>query len=150
MIHQNNISHGFAIAAAAGCSYNPSEDQVLSRVTSEGNLLGGVIFTSYTGASICMHTAGFAPNWISKDLLWICFDYPFVQLRCSKVLALIPSSNLKALDFNRRLGFTVETTIKEVYPDGDAIVISMDRSACRWLGLKPRRLSARSPVDGSV
>jgi hypothetical protein len=41
------------------------------------------------------------------------------------------------------LGFTVETRIRDVFPDGDAVVMGMYRAQCRWLDLKPRNVQRR-------
>lgn len=135
MIISNNEQHGYVIASAAGCVFNKGVDQVISRVE-DGKLLGGVIFTGYCGASICIHVAGFDPHWINKSMLWITFDYPFNQLGVKKLIGQVPSSNLKALEFDKKLGFKEEARISDVFPDGDLIVLSMRREDCRWLKMR--------------
>lgn len=135
MILLSNQDHGKAIARAARTQFTHG-DQVVSRVTHQGNLMGGVIYQDYTCASICMHVAGFVPNWLCRDLLWVAFSYPFKQLGCRKILVGIPESNLKSLEFVTKLGFNRECRIRDVYPDGDMIVSSMYREECRWLDLR--------------
>ena len=142
MIHTNNHSHGHAIAKAAGSVYNPAVDIAISR-TEEGVLLGGVIYNGYTGASINIHMAGFTPRWASRDMLWICFDYPFNQLGCKKIFAQIPAQNTRAVKIDLKLGFTFEVLIKDVFVGDDLVVLSMTREDCRWLDLKPRNLMAK-------
>lgn len=137
MIESNNKIHGALIAAASETAYNPTTHHVISR-SRDGKLLGGVIFTSFTGSSIGMHVAGFAPRWINSNMLWITFDYPFNQLKVSKVIGETHSCNRKALDFDLKLGFKKEAQIVDYYPDGDLIILSMRREDCRWLKLKPR------------
>lgn len=132
MITAGNLDHARAIATAAGCSFNPECDRCISS-EKDGRLLGGVIFTGYTGVSIGLHCAGFDPKWVDRDLLWMAFHYPFVQLNCHKITATIPSGNLKALLFDRKLGFSEEARIKDATPDGDLIILSMRRDECRWL-----------------
>jgi RimJ/RimL family protein N-acetyltransferase len=105
--------------------------------------LGGVIYTEYTGCSIKMHVASFNTRWISRDGLWLVFDYAFNQLGVKKIIGMQRSSNLKAFDFAQHLGFTVETRIRDVFPDGDAVVMGMYRAQCRWLDLKPRNVQRR-------
>jgi RimJ/RimL family protein N-acetyltransferase len=73
-------------------------------------------------------------------MIWVCFNYPFVQLGCSKLFGQVPASNRKALEFDLKLGFIEEARVKDVFPDGDLIVIAMKREDCRWLKLKPRSL----------
>jgi hypothetical protein len=137
MIEQGNLEHAYILADKVGHYFNPTCDQVISR-SRGGKLLGGVIFASYTEMSIEIHVASFEPGWLNTNLLWVSFHYPFDQLGVKKVLSRIRSSNRKALDFNRKLGFVDEARIADVYPDADLIIRSMTRDQCRWLKLKPR------------
>ena len=138
VVEFNNIAHGHAIASAAGTSYNPLSDIVIARVVN-GKLLGGCVYQNHTEYSIGIHTAGFAPRWISRDLLWICFHYPFVQLGCEYIFGLVPAFNLKAIEFNRKMGFTEVARIEHVFREGDMVVMRMHRDECRHL--LPRKRS---------
>ena len=140
MIHFNNAEHGRRIAGAIPRMFNPNVDPVISRTDEEGKLLGGGIYDGFTGTCIFIHQAGFSKRWMSRDLLWVAFDYPFNQLGCYKVCGTIPSTNPELLDINLRLGFTIEAMIGGAYPGGDMLVLSMTREACPWLKLKPRGL----------
>lgn len=142
MIVMNNFEHGFAIAKSAGVSLNPAVDQVISRVADDGRLLGGVIYQNYTGASVGAHVASFDPHWLNQDMLWVIFDYPFNQLKVTKLLGQVMSNKEKVLDFDKRLGFKEEVRIPEVFPDADLVVLSMRREDCRWLSLKPRSIAS--------
>lgn len=142
-IEFNNAEHGYRIAKAAGCIFNPAADQVIA-VTSQGKLLGGNIFTGFTGASIHTHTAGFEPNWATRDFLWVLFDYPFNQLGCRKVFGQVPETNTRALEIDLKLGFKIVAKIDDVFPDGACLVLSLAREDCRWLKLKPRGLKPGS------
>lgn len=145
MIVFNNIEHGYRIAKAAGCTFNPEVDRVIS-VTREGNLVGGNIFTGYTGASIHTHTAGFAPGWATRDFLWCIFDYCFNQLGCKKVFGQVCESNKRALEIDLKLGFKIVARIEDVFPDGACFVLEIAREDCRWLNLKPRGLAPGSRI----
>lgn len=138
-IHFNNREHGERIARRIPRNYNPAVDPVISRVTPQGNLMGGVIYDGYTGSIVFAHQAAFTKHWLSKDMLWVLFDYPFNQLKVQKLCGTIPSSNPKLLEFNKKLGFIVECKIDGGYPDGDMLVLSMKRGDCRWLRLRPPR-----------
>jgi hypothetical protein len=139
MIEFNNSHHGYAISQACNVSYNSQMDQCISRADGD-NLLGGVLYQAYTGASVNLHIAGFDPAWVIRDMIWVCFHYPFMQMKCHKIFGQVPASNLRALEFNRKLGFIEETRIKDVFPDGDLVVLSMKREDCKWLKLKPKTL----------
>lgn len=111
--------------------------------TIDGELAGGVTYAGYTGASIHMHMAGFRPDWGDRDMLWVCFDYPFNQLGCKKVFAQVPETNTKALEIDQRLGFKIVAKIEDVFPDGACYVLALAREDCRWLKLKPRNIRSR-------
>jgi RimJ/RimL family protein N-acetyltransferase len=140
MIHTGNHDHGYAIAKSAGAIYNPAVDIAISR-TEDGVLFGGVLYNGFTGASINCHMAGFNPRWGSRDMLWVCFDYPFNQLGCKKIFAQIPAQNVHAIKVNLKMGFVVETVIKDVFVEDDLVVLSMARDNCRWLKIKPQAIS---------
>ncbi len=141
MIHFNNKEHGAKIAAAIPRAFDGPNSHVISR-TENGKLLGGVFYESCTGPMIFAHQASFSKHWLCRDLLWVMFHYPFVQLGCNKICGTIPSSNADLLQFNLKLGFTIETSVKGAYPDGDMLIMSMLRNECRWLNVKPRSLQA--------
>lgn len=132
MITAGNLDHAHAIGKATGYFFNPACDVVISR-EKDGKLLGGVIFTLFTGASISTHVASFDPCWVDRDLVWIVFNYAFEQLGVGKIICRIPASNRKAIEFGYKLGFMLETRISDVFPDGDQLIISMRRENCRWL-----------------
>jgi hypothetical protein len=143
MIEFGNKAHGFQIARAIPRIYNAQFDVVISH-TEKGKLLGGVIYTDLISSCVFMHQAGFDKRWMTGDMLWVLFDYPFNQLKVSVVCGTIPSSKPELLDFNQRLGFKVEGTIKGAYTDGDLLVMTMRRPECRWLKLKPRTLKSNA------
>lgn len=136
----NRADHGTTIARAAGTNYNPTTDNCIARVTSKGNLMGGMIYTNYTGrrGSIVMHAAAFKRNWGCRKMLWMVFDYPFNQLGVAKIITTIPNDNVHARIMADRFGFELETVIWDVFPDGsDLAVFGMYRDRCRFLSMTP-------------
>lgn len=100
----------------------------------ETQILAGVAYTSWNGASLYMHVAAQpGRQWLNRDFLHICFDYPFNQLRAKKLIGLVGSGNSDALRFDQNLGFVLEATLKGAHPDGDLLVLTMTREQCRWL-----------------
>ena len=75
-------------------------------------------------------------NWISKDLLWAVFDYPFNKLGVSVILATVSSNNEDSLKFNRHLGFVDKAYIEDAHDDGDLVILAMRRENCRFLDIK--------------
>ena len=82
-----------------------------------------------------MHTAAIVPNWISKDLLWAAFDYPFNKLKVKVILASVASTNEEALKLDRHLGFVDKAYIEDAHIDGDLVILAMRRENCRWLDI---------------
>jgi RimJ/RimL family protein N-acetyltransferase len=99
----------------------------------DGELIAGVTFDYYNGASICMHVAGIGKRWMTRDYLWYCFHYPFEELKVKRITGLVPESNLAARKFDEHLGFELETRLKDAAPDGDVLVYVMRRENCRFL-----------------
>jgi hypothetical protein len=133
MIRFDHIPDGFEVTNG----FNPKLNHVIARVDNQGKLLGGVTYEKFTGASITMHVRSFDKRWLTKDLLWVIFHYPFVRLGCEKVLGFTPSTLGDAIAFNKKIGFIEEYRIEDACPGGDLVVLSMRRADCRWLGIRP-------------
>jgi RimJ/RimL family protein N-acetyltransferase len=104
----------------------------IGNVNSDGKILGVVGFDGWNGASCQMHVAG-EGNWVTRQLLFAGFDYPFNVAGCRVVLGLVPSGNDKALRFDKHVGFREVARIKDAHPDGELIVLEMRRENCRYL-----------------
>jgi RimJ/RimL family protein N-acetyltransferase len=136
MIVFNDITHGEVIANRCGfMEYNSKWDKCFSVTNREYTLLGGVILTRYTGkgGSIAMHVAGFHPKWLKRDFIWTVFQYTFEVLGCNKVFGEVPAQNKRALQFDLKLGFSVENMVRDVFPDGHLYLLAMYKDECRWL-----------------
>lgn len=155
MIRINDAIDGAAIGKAAGYVYNIACDMCIARVEND-ELYGGVVYSSYTRASINIHMAGFRDNWCNMDMLWVAFDYPFNQLGVTKIFGQVPLSNKLALKIDLKLGFKKEMIAKDVFPiidgTGDMQVFSMYKADCKWLKIRPKHLvsniSEKEDLDG--
>ena len=139
MIELGNDIHGHHIARATNAVYNPGAETVISR-SEEGRLFGGVIFSCYTGTSLCIDVAGFRPHWCNRNLLWMTFNYAFGQLRCKVMLGRLHSTNKEAIKFDLHAGFKEVCRIPDAVPNGDLIILAMYRDECRWLNIMPKNL----------
>ncbi len=145
-IELDNHEHGHEVGTCTGNPYNSVCDHVVSR-TIDGELVGGVIFQNYMRASIVLHVASWDRRWLSHDLLWTIFAFPFLQLGVHKCLGFVPSTNHHALEFDLRLGFVEEYRIAGAVPDGDMVVISMTKPQCRWLMGRPPKGFAKVALE---
>lgn len=114
------------------------EDCVALGLEEDGELIAGVVFNWYTGASISMHVAAEpGRRWLNRDFLYRCFAYPFLQLNCNRVTGLVKVNNLDAQRFDEHLGFVKEGVIRQGADDKtDLILYGMLKSECRWLEIK--------------
>lgn len=100
-----------------------------------GELRGVVGYDNYNGASIMMHVAG-EEGWLTRDVLWAVFDYPFNVCKVNMVIGLVPSGNEPAIRFNTHIGFKTETVLTGAHPDGALVLMTMRRGECRFLTRK--------------
>lgn len=116
--------------------YTPTPHiKCIGQINEHGDITGVVGFDGYNGTCVAMHVAG-EGNWCTRSLLFATFDYPFRALRCKVVLAFVPSGNIDALNFNKRIGFHLLTVIEGAHPDGALYILTMRPEQCRWLGAR--------------
>lgn len=143
----NNQACGEALAKAAGTDYNPKAHANFCRVKGD-MLVGGVLFSGYTGESIAIHMAGWDTHWVNRDMLFMAYDYPFNQLGVKRLFGLVPESNTTALGIDLKMGFRIVNRIEGVYRDNVAcMVLCMERHECRYLGIKPRNVVSNKSVN---
>lgn len=117
---QRNIPHmqtGFGPATAIG-------------VTDEqGEPMAGVVFHDYQQpyGTIQLSAAAISPRWATRRLVGQILSYPFNELKVHKVWTATQHKNVRALKFNRGVGFTQEGTLKDHFGVGIHAVI------CRML-----------------
>jgi len=98
-------------------------------------IVGVVGFDHWGPTSVEMHVTG-EPGFVSKELLYKTFAYPFVIGDLDVVLGRIDSNNAKALRFNKHLGFKEMCRIPNAARSGDLVVMAMQKSECRWLKIQ--------------
>lgn len=100
-----------------------------------GALVAGVLYNGYTVKNICMHIASDgSKQWLNRQFLWTAFDYPFNQLKCSRVTALVGEGNHDARRFDEHIGFKLEARLTDACPSGDLLVYRMLKYECRFIG----------------
>ena len=110
----------------------------------DGNLVAVVGFASFMPNACQMHIGAVDEvNWMSRDLLWAAFDYPFNKLGVKVILGQINADNESALRLNRHLGFKVVAEIADAHMDGDLVIMAMRREDCRFLDIKCPLRTAR-------
>jgi hypothetical protein len=100
-------------------------------VVKRGKLIGGVVYHNYVGhdvqVSIAFDRVAFIP-WRAL------FDYPFGQLGCNRVTAIIGRKNKKSRAIAEGLGFKLEGVhLKGLDGKQDAMSYGLLKEHCRWI-----------------
>lgn len=120
--------------------YVPGHGAVISILNDDGTPAAVALYTDYNTANINIHiSAEPGKHWCTREFLWYCFRYPFVELGVKRLTGIVASSNAQARKFDENLGFTLEATLKDAHPEGDLLVYKMTKDTCRWLTLKDRK-----------
>lgn len=113
--------------------FEPSEEASAMASVRDGAIIGAVAYHNYRQSDIEMVCAG-EPGWLNRVTLKAYFGYPFFQLGCRRVTAIVHRKNKRARKFNERLGFKMEGVHREAMADGaDAISYGLLRSDCKWI-----------------
>jgi len=102
-------------------------------IEKDGKLVVGVTYDGYTGSSICIHSRCDDATATTREFYRIIFDYPFNQLKVKRLTGLVSSNNHQAKRVDEKLGFKYEATLRDYFPDGDAIVYKMHKEDCRFI-----------------
>ncbi len=112
--------------------------EALGALDSQGNLIGGFIYCEHRpcpgGGSIAIIASG-ERGWLSRGNLKVFLgDYPFKQLGCHRISAMVAKSNKKARHVIERLGFRNEGTIRGAFAPGkDGIFYGLLKEESRFL-----------------
>jgi RimJ/RimL family protein N-acetyltransferase len=99
----------------------------------DGVLIGGVVYNEFNGPNCCMHTAATDPRWLTRNSLFVIFDYPFRQMGVDRVTAPVGEGNWHARQFVEKVGFWIETRLTGAHASGDLMLYVMWKKGCRWL-----------------
>jgi hypothetical protein len=91
-------------------------------------------YTAFIGKTCQMHMVNLKGGYTPKQLLKASFDYPFNQLGIEKAFGIVNSNNVKAIQYDQKLGFKEAVRFAGMHDDGgDLVVFEMDKSDCRWI-----------------
>lgn len=124
---------GYWIANRTGGQYIPGRSQQIGSLNSEGKVRAVSQFSDCNGRSMLLHCAGEGPNWLTREFIFFTFHYAFVQIEVEKLISPVESGNIASRRFVRRMGFSLEATLKDCAPSGDLLLYTMSRNQCRWL-----------------
>jgi len=91
-------------------------------------------FTAFIGKTCQMHVINLVDSYTPKGLLFGAFDYPFNYLGVEKIIAIVNSLNTRAMNYDKKLGFTEVVRLEGMHDDGgDLCVLEMNKADCRWI-----------------
>ena len=91
-------------------------------------------YTAFIGKTCQMHMVNLKGGYTPKQLLKAAFDYPFNQCKLELVFGIVNSNNVKAMEYDQKLGFTEAKRFAGVHDDGgDLVVFEMNKADCRWI-----------------
>jgi RimJ/RimL family protein N-acetyltransferase len=73
-------------------------------------------------------------GYTPKGLLFGAFDFPFNHLGVEKAIGILNSLNTRAVEYDKKLGFTEVVRLEGMHDDdGDLVVMEMNKADCRWI-----------------
>lgn len=127
------------VADRVGGKYHADDSQAIG-LQKDDKIIAGVIFERYNGQSLWVHVA--AEGRLTPSFIRAVFHYAFVHCDAEKIIGTVPSENIKAIKFDKNLGFTEEGRIKNASPSGDIIIYTMSKSNCRFINYGRQRFSS--------
>lgn len=103
-------------------------------VNDENKIEWVVGYTAFIGKTCQMHVINLTEAYTPKALLFGAFDYPFNYLGVEKIIAIVNSLNTRAMNYDKKLGFTEVVRLEGMHDDGgDLVVFEMNKADCRWI-----------------
>ena len=121
------------VAARVAGKYFAEQSQAIG-LERDGQIIAGVIYENWNGASIVCHIA--IEGRMTKGFLKTIFVYPFKFCKVKKIIVPVSSTHAKSLKLVTKMGFVEEARVKDAAPDGDIIFLTLAREKCRFLGVE--------------
>lgn len=91
-------------------------------------------FNAFLGKTCQMHVVNLTGKTTPRKLIWAAFHYPFVTCGLEYVFGILNSNNERAVEYDKKLGFTEVNRFHGAHDDGgDIVLLQMKRDDCRWV-----------------
>ena len=90
-------------------------------------------YTAFIGRTCQMHMVNLKGGYTPKKLLFAAFDYPFNHRGVEIIFGVVNSQNIKAMEYDQKLGFKEAIRFAEMHEGGDLVVFEMNKADCRWI-----------------
>ncbi len=123
-------SVGEWVAVRIGGTYIPGSTAI--GLEKDGEIIAGVTYESWNGKSIMAHMA--VSGRLTPAFVAAIFDYAYKVCGVEKVILPVGSTNEKSIRLVENMGFSEEARIRDACPEGDILIYTLSKSACRFLG----------------
>jgi hypothetical protein len=108
--------------------------QALFWVDANNKIEWVVGYTAFIGKTCQIHMVNLKGGYTPRALLFSAFDFPFNYCGLEKVFGIVNSKNIKAMEYDQKLGFKEALRFNGMHEDdGDLVVLHMDKADCRWI-----------------
>ena len=122
----------------------PHDGAVAIGFIENGKPIAGAIFEHYARWNIFAAIAIEKGHGLPRRACRALCEYPFVQLECLRITALVASRNIRSIDFLVRFGFVYEGTMLNATPTDSHLVFGLLKKDCKWITEQQR--NAISPA----
>lgn len=113
----------------------------------DGSLIAGVVYNQFMDNGCCIHVAATVKHWFTPKFARSVFSIPFGQWGYERVTGLVYADNIKAMEFDERIGFVREGLMRGARP---VVILGMLRSECRWINGNGSQQSDTDNRDGNA
>lgn len=132
VVNRPHVELGLWLSQRVGTPFGIQGDTSFVGLERDGRLKAVIAYSRYVKPNIEMHVAG-EGLWCFPEFLTILFSYPFTQLNCGRITAIVARDNTRIRKLIEHLGFSQEGLLRKALPQGDAVVYGMLREECPWL-----------------
>jgi RimJ/RimL family protein N-acetyltransferase len=116
-------------------SLNWSDGQKGIVLKRDSEIIAACLYVENNGTNCFVHLAGKAgKRWLTRNFLYWCFHYPFVQVGLKRMTGWIEATNEDSIRFAEHIGMTREATLKGAGQNGvDVHLYVITRENCRYV-----------------
>ena len=97
----------------------------------DGVIVAGTAFENWNGNNMFGHQRIDSPP--TKGYWITVVDYIFNQVKVKRFTATVEADNQKAISLNHKIGFVIETTLKDAGRNGDLLIMTLWPENCKML-----------------
>jgi RimJ/RimL family protein N-acetyltransferase len=97
----------------------------------DGVIVAGTAFENWNGNNMFGHQRIDSPP--TKGYWITVVDYIFNQVKVKRFTATVEADNYKAISLNHKIGFVIETTLKDAGRNGDLLIMTLWPENCKML-----------------